>query len=121
MKQLIGFATRPCKAFLTRKDTIVVASVSCIYNLGSPEDYQKVMLTIVKGQTISRGKLFASLVNLQYQRNDFDFQPGCFRTRGEQIQVYSPTGKQVFYFTIIKNKVETKFLSVLRLTSNRAP
>ena len=60
---------------LTRDDIIIVASVSCIYNIGSPEDYQKVSLEIKSGQGIKRKEFLTYLTNLQYQRNDFDFKP----------------------------------------------
>ncbi len=80
---------------LTRKDVIIVASVSCIYNIGSPEDYQKVSLEIKSGQKIRRKDFLAHLTALQYQRNDIDFKPGTFRVRGDIIDIYLITGKEI--------------------------
>lgn len=80
---------------LTRKDVIIVASVSCIYNIGSPADYQKVSLEIKSGQKIRRKDFLAHLTALQYQRNDIDFKPGTFRVRGEIVEIYLVTGKEI--------------------------
>ncbi len=80
---------------LSRNDVIVVASVSCIYNIGSPEDYQKVALEVKPGQKIKRKDFISYLTNLQYQRNDFDFKPGIFRVRGNIIDIYLVTGQEI--------------------------
>ncbi len=80
---------------LQRKDIIIVASVSCIYNIGSPEIYQKVSLEIKKGQKIKRREFLSNLASLQYQRNDIDFRPGTFRVRGETVEIYLVTGKEI--------------------------
>jgi len=80
---------------LNRDDVIVVASVSCIYNIGSPEDYQKVSLEIKERQKIKRKDFISHLTNLQYQRNDIDFKPGTFRVRGNIIDIYLVTGKEI--------------------------
>ena len=77
---------------LLRKDIIVVASVSCIYNIGSPENYENVSLEIKIGQKIKRQDFLCLLVALQYQRNDYDFKPGAFRVRGEIIEICLVTG-----------------------------
>lgn len=70
---------------LTRKDVIVVASVSCIYNLGSPEEYKNATLTIDSG---SRAGMTKKLIDLQYERSDFDFNRGTFRVKGEYLDIY---------------------------------
>jgi len=80
---------------LTRKDVVVCASVSCIYNIGSPENYQKVALEIKSGQQIKRRDFLSHLITLQYQRNDIDFKPGTFRVRGNIIDIYLVTGKEI--------------------------
>ncbi|MBI2041682.1 MAG: excinuclease ABC subunit UvrB [Candidatus Nealsonbacteria bacterium] len=80
---------------LTRRDVIVVASVSCIYNIGSPENYQNVSLELRQGQKIKRSDLIARLISLQYQRNDIEFKPGTFRVRGDIIEVRLVTGQGV--------------------------
>ncbi|MBA7672264.1 UvrABC system protein B [subsurface metagenome] len=90
---------------LTRKDVIVVASVSCIYNIGSPETYQKVALQVKPGQKIKRRDLIARLTSLQYQRNDIDFRPGTFRVRGDIIEVYLVTGEKVITIELSGDKI----------------
>ncbi len=80
---------------LSRRDVIVVASVSCIYNIGSPETYQKVSLEIKAGKTIKRKDLISHLTSLQYGRNDLDFKPGTFRVRGDTVEIYLVTGKEI--------------------------
>lgn len=73
---------------LTRNDVIVVASVSCIYNLGSPVEYGRYMLELIEGELISRQTLMIQLSNLQYSRSDADLERGSFRVRGDTIQVW---------------------------------
>jgi excinuclease ABC subunit B len=73
---------------LTRRDTIVVASVSCIYGLGSPETYQGMIVLVEDQKEISRDNLLARLVEIQYQRNDFDFHRGTFRVRGDVVEIF---------------------------------
>lgn len=80
---------------IARKDVIVVASVSCIYNIGDPKNYQQVVLEIKSGQKIKRKDFILHLTNLQYQRNDIEFKPGAFRARGEVIDIYLVTGEQI--------------------------
>jgi excinuclease ABC subunit B len=75
-------------ALVSREDVIVVASVSCIYGLGSPTDYKRMMIFLKKGDTIEREQLLLKLVDIQYQRNDVSFERGKFRVRGDTIEVY---------------------------------
>ncbi len=74
-------------ALLTRPDTIVVASVSCIYGLGSPEDYEGMMVPLHIGQEMTREALLTSLVNMLYERNDIQLKRGAFRARGDVVEV----------------------------------
>ena len=76
------------KALMERRDVIVVASVSCIYGLGRPEDYREVMLLIRRGERRSREEILRRLVDIQYERNDVDFARGRFRVRGDVIEVF---------------------------------
>jgi len=80
---------------ISRRDVIVVASVSCIYNIGDPKNYQEVSLEIKTGQKIKRKDFILHLTNLQYKRNDIEFKPGTFRARGDIIDVYLVTGEQI--------------------------
>lgn len=73
---------------LTRKDTIIVASVSCIYNLGSPVEYGKSILELAEGLKVNRNQIFLRLSDLQYTRSDFDFHRGTYRIRGDIIDIY---------------------------------
>src|SRR5476649_2122838 len=75
-------------ALLSRRDVIVVASVSCIYGLGSPEDYMNMLLTLKHGQQISREGVLSKLVDMLYERNDIAFQRGRFRVRGDVVEVH---------------------------------
>ncbi len=73
---------------LTRRDVIVVASVSCIYGLGSPETYQGMIVLVEDQKEISRDDVLARLVEIQYQRNDYDFHRGTFRVRGDVLEIF---------------------------------
>ncbi len=74
-------------ALLTRRDVVIVASVSCIYGLGSPEYYARLVIPVECGQRFSMDALMTRLVEVQYQRNDFDFHRGTFRVRGDVLEV----------------------------------
>ncbi len=75
-------------ALMSRKDVILVASVSCIYGLGSPEEYQEMYVHIQKGDSIERNKLLRKLINIQYERNDIHFIRGSLRVRGDVVEVF---------------------------------
>ncbi|MCP4268551.1 MAG: excinuclease ABC subunit UvrB [Candidatus Brocadiaceae bacterium] len=75
-------------ALMSRKDVIIVASVSCIYGLGSPEEYQEMYVQVKKGQEIDRNALLLKLVNILYERSDIKFERGDFRVNGDVIDVY---------------------------------
>jgi len=76
------------RSLLERNDVIIVASVSCIYGLGSPEAYHGMLLYLERGMTISREEILSKLVEIQYERNDVDFHRGTFRVRGDVIEVF---------------------------------
>ena len=75
-------------ALFERRDVIVVASVSCIYGLGDPEEYQDLMVSLRQGQEIDRDEILRRLVYIQYERNDMAFQRGTFRVRGDIVEIY---------------------------------
>lgn len=75
------------RALLTRRDVLIVASVSCIFGLGSPEEYQNFVAFVRKGETRSRQLLIRQLIEMQYERNDFDLSRGDFRARGDTIEI----------------------------------
>ena len=76
------------RSLLERRDVIIVASVSCIYGLGSPESYRQMLLQLKTGEEIPREKVLRKLVEIQYQRNDVDFHRGTFRVRGDVVEVF---------------------------------
>jgi len=75
------------RSLLTRRDIVIVASVSCIYGLGAPEEYRSFVLTIEKNKHYKRDKLVRHLVDMQYERNDYDFTRGRFRIRGDTLEI----------------------------------
>src|SRR6266571_121978 len=76
------------RSLFERRDVVIVASVSCIYGLGSPEAYYGMLLMLEKGQKISRNQIVSKLVEILYERNDVSFQRGTFRVRGDVIEVF---------------------------------
>ena len=83
-------------ALLTRRDIIIVASVSCIYGIGSPEDYADMSIQVKTGERRQQDKFVRQLTDIQYQRNDIDFHRGTFRVRGDMVDVF-PAGSDVAY------------------------
>jgi excinuclease ABC subunit B len=81
-------------ALLSRRDTIVVASVSCIYGITSPEDYLNMLLTVKRGQHISREAVLGRLIDMLYERNDINFARGRFRVRGDVVEIYPATADE---------------------------
>jgi excinuclease ABC subunit B len=92
---------------LTRSDTIVVASVSCIYNLGSPEEYGKTILSFTVGERAERREVMDRLIDMMYGRNDYNFARGSFRVKGEVIEVY-PAYEDQLIRIVIENELITK-------------
>ncbi len=84
------------QALLTRKDVIVVASVSCIYGLGSPEEYKKVNLSITQGETITRATLMRKLIAIYFERVAGDLSPGTFRVTGSNVEIM-PAAERIIY------------------------
>jgi excinuclease ABC subunit B len=75
-------------ALVSREDVVIVASVSCIYGLGSPADYKRMMVRVERGQTVDRQELLLRLVDIQYERNDIEFSRGKFRVRGDVVEIW---------------------------------
>ena len=106
---------------LTRKDCIIVASVSCIYNIGSPEAYQKVSLEIKSGKKIKRKVFLSHLTSLQYQRNGIDFKPGTFRVRGNVIDIFLVTGKESLRVEFLGDRIDKVYTAAASLAPNYKP
>ncbi len=88
-------------SLLSRDDVIIVASVSCIYGLGSPEDYRQMVVSLSAGDTVDRDELLNKLVTIQYNRNDYAPEPGTFRVRGDTVDIfpsYSNKGVRLDFF-----------------------
>jgi excinuclease ABC subunit B len=75
-------------SLMSRSDVLIVASVSCIYNLGSPAEYKEMLVFIEEGQEISRDELISRLIQIQYERNDYEFVRGRIRVRGDVVEVF---------------------------------
>jgi excinuclease ABC subunit B len=93
-------------SLLSRRDVIVVASVSCIYGLGSPEDYFEMMALVKVGQEISRDDLLRKLVDMQYDRNDYEFTRGNFRVRGDTVEVCPSYTEDAVRFEFLGDRIE---------------
>ncbi|MGZ4950036.1 MAG: excinuclease ABC subunit UvrB [Halobacteriota archaeon] len=94
------------KSLLTRRDTIVVASVSCIFGIGSPEDYQESVLALHMNETVKRREILRKLTAMQYERNDVDFFRGKFRVRGDTIEVFPAYGNTAYRIALLEDQVE---------------
>ena len=95
------------RSLLERNDVIIVASVSCIYGLGSPEAYHGMLLYLERGMEISREEILSKLVEIQYERNDIDFHRGTFRVRGDMIEVFpAHEEKQAIRIELFGDEVE---------------
>ena len=94
-------------SLLSRKDVVIVASVSCIYGLGDPEDYKAELLMLHRGQRIDRNKILEQLVDMYYSRNDFDFARGTFRVRGDVIEVIPAYEREAYRIEMFGNELES--------------
>ena len=94
-------------ALVSRSDVIVIASVSCIYGLGSPDDYRKMMVTLKVGQTIDRDEMLLRFVDIQYDRNDVEFIRGKFRVRGDVVELWPAAEEVGFRIELFGDEVET--------------
>jgi excinuclease ABC subunit B len=93
-------------SLLERRDVIIVASVSCIYGLGSPQDYKDLVLTVNKNEICERDKIMERLINIHYERNDIDFHRGCFRIRGDIIEIFPSYLEYAFRIELWGDKIE---------------
>ena len=94
------------RSLFERRDVIIVASVSCIYGLGSPEAYYGMLLPLERGQRIGRDQILRKLVEIQYERNDHDFGRGTFRVRGDVVEVYPSYEEQGLRIELFGDEVD---------------
>lgn len=102
-------------SLLLRDDVIVVASVSCIYNLGSPEEYQSQMIVLERGGLIDLDDLLLKLIEIQYKRNDYEFSRGLFRVKGDTVEIFPAFGQDAVRVEIFGDEIE-KILLINPLT-----
>jgi len=95
------------RSLFERRDCLIVASVSCIYGLGSPEAYYGMLVMLEKGQKIARSEILKRLVEVQYERNDADFQRGTFRVRGDVIEVYPTYDDYAYRIELWGDEIES--------------
>lgn len=99
------------QALLTRRDVIIVASVSCIYNIGSPETYEKISMKLTRGQVITRADLLKNLIGMQYSRTQTEIKRGTFRLRGETFEIM-PSNQDMIYRISIPNQTVAQILLI---------
>jgi excinuclease ABC subunit B len=92
-------------SLISRPDVIVVASVSCIYNLGSPQDYQEMLVILNKNASIGRDELISKLIQIQYERNDYEFKRGKIRVRGDVIEIFPAYSEQALRLELTQDKI----------------
>ncbi|HVN06639.1 MAG TPA: excinuclease ABC subunit UvrB [Bryobacteraceae bacterium] len=114
------------RSLFERRDCVIVASVSCIYGLGSPEAYYGMLLMLEKGQKISRNQIVSRLVDILYDRNDADFRRGTFRVRGDVIEVYPTYEDHAYRIELWGDEIESlsqidPLLGQVRQTYQRLP
>ncbi|MDD2599577.1 MAG: excinuclease ABC subunit UvrB [Kiritimatiellae bacterium] len=93
-------------SLLGRRDVIIVASVSCIYGLGSPEDYREMLVDLTPGVELERDQLLAQLVDIQYARNDYESLPGNFRVRGDTVDIFPSYDKNGYRIAFFGDEIE---------------
>ena len=93
-------------SLVSRRDVIIIASVSCIYGLGSPDDYKTMMVSVQAGQTIDRDDTLRKLIDIQYERNDVAFERGKFRVRGDCVEVWPAYEEYAFRIELWGDEVE---------------
>ncbi|TAK18763.1 MAG: excinuclease ABC subunit UvrB [Acidobacteria bacterium] len=94
------------RSLFERRDVIIVASVSCIYGLGSPEAYYSLVLDVKRGATMSRDEILRKLVEIQYERNDYDFKRGTFRVRGDVVEVHPSYEEMALRISLFGDEID---------------
>ena len=102
-------------SLVSRPDVVIVASVSCIYGLGSPVDYKAMVIGLLKGQTIQRDELLLKLVDVQYKRNDIEFQRSTFRVRGDSVELWPSYEEFAYRLEFFGDEVDQ--ISIINPTS----
>ena len=103
---------------MSRRDVIIVASVSCIYGLGSPEEYQEMYVHLCKGDSVERNKLLRKLINIQYERNDINFVRGSLRVRGDVVEVFPAYEETAYRIELFGDEVDR--ISIINPTTGNS-
>jgi len=103
---------------MSRRDVIIVASVSCIYGLGSPEEYQEMYVRLCKGDSVERNKLLRKLINIQYERNDINFVRGSLRVRGDVVEVFPAYEETAYRIELFGDEVDR--ISIINPTTGNS-
>ncbi len=105
-EEIARLRLRATSASLSRHDVIIVASVSCIYNIGSPDEIKELVIILEKGKGKGRDALLDSLVSIQYQRNDYEFSRGTFRVRGDVIDIHPADEEQGIKVELLDDRIQ---------------
>lgn len=105
-KTIEKYRNAATQALLTRRDTLIVASVSCIYGLGEPENYKALSRTLKVGESYQRNKFLRHLADMQYQRSQYEFSPGLYRVRGDTIDIYLASADEVVRIAYFGDEIE---------------
>ena len=108
------------RSMLERRDVIIVSSVSCIYGIGAPEEYGKMLMFLKVGERFPRSKMLERLVELQYDRNDMDFHRGKFRVRGDVVDIYLAESESAIRVELFGDEIE-RIIKFEPLTGKSAP
>ena len=102
-------------SLVSRKDVVIIASVSCIYGLGSPEDYRAMVISLRKGMTVDRDEVLLKLVDVQYRRNDIEFERSVFRVRGDSVELWPSYEEFAYRIEFFGDEIDQ--LSIINPTS----
>ncbi len=104
--QIERYRMMATESLLTRRDVLIVASVSCIYGLGSPEEYEKQKVELSVGQEIHRNNIIRRLIDVRYKRNDAGFEEGCVRARGDVLDIWPPYRESAFRVELFGDEID---------------
>ncbi len=105
-------------SLMSRRDVIIVASVSCIYNLGSPNEYKEYLVYLERGQTIERDEVLKKLIDIQYERNDYEFSRGKIRVRGDVVEIFPAYRQDAYRIEFFGDEIE-KIYQIDPLTADK--
>ncbi|MDE0021780.1 MAG: excinuclease ABC subunit UvrB [Candidatus Poribacteria bacterium] len=105
-EQIERYRMMATESLLTRRDVLIVASVSCIYGLGSPEEYEKQKVELSVGQEIHRNNIIRRLIDVRYKRNDAGFEEGCVRARGDVLDIWPPYRESAFRVELFGDEID---------------